>query len=58
MEIPKAKPEEKAIIDALPRDGGYVELFDDGRISDEMLGRVIREILRSYPAVVVGWKED
>jgi hypothetical protein len=42
----------------VPPDGGSVAIFDDGYNTDEMFGRVIREILRNGYVVVVGVKED
>lgn len=59
MNIRNAKPEERP---ALHDVEGYVEVLleeDSGYIeSPEVLGRVVLEILRSYPAVVVSWRRE
>jgi hypothetical protein len=58
IKIQEARPGEKPILDGVPPDGGSVAIFDDGYNTDEMFGRVIREILRNGYVVVVGVKED
>ena len=59
MNIPKAKPEERPALHGVE---GYVEVLihEDSPVasSPEILGRVVLEILRSYPAVVVSWREE